>query len=199
MNSTLSPLGIFGIFRATLLSELWKMIRAYVSGSKYLSYDRGSKTISCKGCLPAFVNGKEVAQYNLVIGSTYTPVPPLSSLLPMNAIADRRYPCKDRQGFLAISGISPDSFKAIVNHCALSGGSARFTLQIHYQFVGEKDPKTGSSIILRELTAIIRGFSSRRFSDAYPVPNFYIISRWQILVPSVLLSADNWRRCFLTI
>ena len=134
------------IFRRKLsldwLIELLSRLFVYFTPSKYLAYNQSTKVISCKGCLPAFVNGKEVNEFKLILGSTFTPAPPRAPLLPTNSAAIRQYPCKGRPGFLAIHKDSPDDLKIeLPYHCSLSREAAHFTLLIIYQVVGEKELK----------------------------------------------------------
>ena len=123
------------------LIELLSRLFVYLTPAKYLSCNRSTKAISCKGCLPAFVNGKEVSEFRLFVDSTFTPAPPLPPLLPIDAYASKNYPCKNSPGFLAINQLGPDDFSAPVNHCALSREAAHFTLLIIYQLKGEIDLK----------------------------------------------------------
>jgi|688.fasta_scaffold64248_5 hypothetical protein len=111
----------------------------YVTPPKYLAYDPSTRVVSCKGCLPAYLNGKKVNQYKLIIDTTFTPAPPLPRLLPMDARAVKGTYCNGGTSYLAINQVSPDAFRAEVNHCALSRGTALFTLLIIYQEVGEAD------------------------------------------------------------
>jgi hypothetical protein len=134
------------IFRRKLsldwLIELLSRLFVYFTPAKYLAYNRSTKVISCKGCLPAFVNGKEVNEFKLFVGSTFTPAPPLPPLLPMYSEASKLYSCKGRPGFLAIHKLTPDDLQMEVkNHCSLSREAAHFTLLIIYQVVGETDLK----------------------------------------------------------
>lgn len=108
--------------------------------AKYLAYNSATKTVSCKGCLPAVVLDRKVNEFKLIVGSTFTPAPPLPPLLPIDAKAEKNYLCQGRSDAYAINQGSPDSFSAAVNHCSLSGGKAHFTLLIIYQELGETQP-----------------------------------------------------------